>query len=137
MARILIVDDNPSVLQTLMYCLGQAGHTLLTATDGASGLEIARTSEPDLAIVDVEMPKMRGLAVCRGMKGDPRTARIPVIMITGATSSEIQRDAMAAGAMAVIPKPFDIDALLELIVGAQSGSAQPAPAGTPPPDSVL
>jgi len=128
MARILVVDDNASVLQTLDYCLGKDGHTVLTASDGATGLELAVREDMDLVILDVEMPKMRGIAVCRVLKADPRTARIPVLIITAALSPEIKREATAAGALAVIPKPFDVDALQALIAGTLPGPGGAAPA---------
>jgi DNA-binding response OmpR family regulator len=81
-ARILVVDDNHSVVKLLELLLQREGYVVLTAFDGMDGLQKAGQEKPDLIILDVVMPGIEGYEVCRHLQADPNTANIPVIFLT-------------------------------------------------------
>jgi len=111
MASILLIDDTPSVLAALEYCLKSVGYDVQTAGDGRKGLQLAAEKAPDLIMLDLEMPLLNGVAVCRTLKADPVLKRIPVLMMTGQATQEARRQALAAGAIVVMSKPFDLEVL--------------------------
>ncbi|NLD73686.1 MAG: response regulator [Chloroflexi bacterium] len=82
MSRILIVDDDEVLVKTLAAIFRRSGHTVLAALDGEAGLACARAGNPDLIILDVMMPEMDGLEVCRLLRSEPQTRGIPVLMFT-------------------------------------------------------
>jgi len=104
MNRILVVDDEPSNIQILAGIL-QEHYILSAATNGAKALELAAAQHPDIILLDMVMPEMDGLEVCRALKADPATAEIPVIFVTGMTDSENEERGLAAGAVDYIFKP--------------------------------
>ena len=85
--KILIVEDDPNILETLKYNLGREGYDTLTAVDGVQALETARTSKPDLIILDIMLPKMSGFEVCRILR---KEMAVPIIMLT-ARDDEIDK----------------------------------------------
>ena len=111
MARVLIVDDNSSVLHSLGYFLQATGHTVELASNGSAGLCRAVQPGVDLVLLDIEMPDISGIAVCRAIKSNPALRRLPVVMMTGRFMQEIVNSAMAAGAALVMSKPFDLEEL--------------------------
>jgi len=90
MSRILVVDDDEVLVKTLVAIFRRAGHTVLAALDGESGLACARAGAPDLIILDVMMPEMDGLEVCRRLRRDPETRPIPVLMFTALDEPELR-----------------------------------------------
>jgi CheY-like chemotaxis protein len=82
MATILVVDDSPTNRQYLTVLLGEAGHRLLEAADGAEGLAVVRAQRPDLVIADILMPTMDGYEFVRRLRADPAIAATPVIFFT-------------------------------------------------------
>lgn len=115
MARILVIDDYPAILGLLQLTLTTAGHEVVTASDGVSGLALAERVHPDLVLVDVDMPEMDGVAVCGGLKRDPGTRDIPVLLMTGRLSAQVMDRGRRVGAEGVLPKPFVRARLLEEI----------------------
>ena len=111
MSTILLVDDQPQNLRLLEAVLGPHGYDVLHASSGAEALELAWSSAPDLLLLDVEMPGMNGYEVCRRLREDPRTAFLPVVMVTSHLG-EVRADALEAGADDFITKPFDRQELL-------------------------
>jgi DNA-binding response OmpR family regulator len=104
--RILIIDDEPDVIDLLSLHLRKAGYGLSTATDGATGLRMAREETPALIILDLMLPKMSGLEICRVLKTDGATRQIPVLMLT-AKAEEIDRIVgLEFGADDYVTKPF-------------------------------
>jgi two-component system phosphate regulon response regulator PhoB len=104
--RILVVDDEPDVLDLVTYNLGQAGFQTDTAADGAEALRKARSSAPDLILLDLMLPEMDGLEVCKLLRRDSKTSSIPIIMLT-ARASELDRIVgLELGAADYVPKPF-------------------------------
>lgn len=109
---ILIVDDEPAVTDLLEYNLKKAGYTVLTASDGLQALQMVRDTRPDMILLDVMIPEMDGLDVCRELR---KTHKTPVIMIT-ARSEEVDRVVgLELGADDYICKPFSVRELMARI----------------------
>ena len=108
MTRILVVEDEADIRQILVYNLGQAGYEMHVADRGEAGLALARETRPDLVVLDLMLPDMSGLDVCRNLKGDASLRDIPVIMLT-ARSEEIDRVVgFELGADDYVVKPFSV-----------------------------
>ena len=107
MARtILVVDDEAILVDTIAYNLEQAGYQVITAADGASALETARRTTPDLIILDIMLPEMDGLEVCRQLRRENNTATTPIMMLT-AKGDEIDKVVgLEVGADDYVTKPF-------------------------------
>jgi pilus assembly protein CpaE len=103
---ILIVDDSDVVIKLVEMQLTTAGYQVISARDGASGLQLAKTNKPDLVILDVEMPEMDGYEVCRQMRQLYVTHNIPIIMLTALSNIANLEAGYAAGADDYISKPF-------------------------------
>src|SRR5438046_7914528 len=104
--KILIIEDETDVADLLTLNLRKAGYRVSTAADGASGLQNARDNRPDFIILDLMLPKMSGLEVCRILKGDVATAHIPILMLT-AKAEEVDRIVgLEFGADDYVTKPF-------------------------------
>jgi two-component system phosphate regulon response regulator PhoB len=103
---VLIVDDEPDVVDLLVYQLQRAGFKTITARDGNVGLEKARDALPALVVLDLMLPGMDGTEVCKRLRADPKTAGIPVIMLT-AKAEEVDRIVgLELGADDYVTKPF-------------------------------
>ena len=106
MQRILVVDDEPDALELIEFNLRNAGFSVLAAGDGAQALRLARENLPDLIVLDVMLPEVDGLEVCRALRRDPATRGIPIIMLT-ARAAEIDRVlGLELGADDYVTKPF-------------------------------
>jgi DNA-binding response OmpR family regulator len=106
MPKILVVDDEPDALELIGFNLKNAGFEVISADDGAEALKRARESVPDLILLDVMLPEMDGLEVCKGLRRDPATSAIPIIMLT-AKAAEIDRVlGLELGADDYVTKPF-------------------------------
>ena len=105
-SNILVVDDEPEAVELLEFNLKQAGFDVVTAVDGAQAIKKARSSVPNLIVLDLMLPEIDGLEVCKMLRRDPATARIPIIMLT-AKAAEIDRVlGLELGAEDYITKPF-------------------------------
>lgn len=104
--KILVVDDEAVLRETIAYNLEQAGYQVITAADGVNALEAARRENPDLIILDLMLPEMDGLEVCRHLRREDNTARTPIMMLT-AKSDEIDKVVgLEVGADDYVTKPF-------------------------------
>jgi two-component system cell cycle response regulator DivK len=106
MARILIVEDNPANMKLATLLMGNAGHTALCAGDAETGLTLARAEQPDLVLMDVQLPGMDGFAATALLKQDPLTASIPVIALTAMAMKADEEKSELAGCDAFIAKPL-------------------------------
>jgi len=124
MSKILVVDDEPSIVDVLMYNLTKAGHQPIVARDGEQALHLARAERPDLVILDLMLPGIDGLEVCRALRKD---GDLPIIMLT-AKDEEVDRVVgLEMGADDYIVKPFSTRELMAR-VKAVLRRAQPKPA---------
>ena len=106
MRKVLLVDDEPVLVEAITYNLEQAGYEVTTAADGASALEAARRERPDLVILDIMLPEMDGLEVCRLLRRENSTATTPIMMLT-AKGEEIDKVVgLEVGADDYVTKPF-------------------------------
>jgi two-component system phosphate regulon response regulator PhoB len=130
MAKILVIEDETDLQQVLDYNLRQAGHSVLTATRGAHGLDLARAELPDLILLDLMLPDVTGTDVCKSLKEQDGTRHIPVMMLT-ARGEEIDRVVgFELGADDYVVKPFSVRELLLRITAIlrRSKSEVPEPA---------
>ncbi len=104
--KVLVAEDNPNSRQLLKDILESVGYEALLAIDGPAALAAAQTQSPDLIILDVNMPGMSGFEVCAIIKGDPKLAHIPVMMLTAQTDVESRVTGLGLGADDYLAKPF-------------------------------
>lgn len=105
-ARVLIVEDNPQNRYLLEFMLHSAGLTTLSASNGQHGLEAALSEQPDLILMDIQMPEMDGYETTRLLKQDPKTRDIPVIGVSSYAMASSRKQALEAGMVAYIEKPL-------------------------------
>jgi CheY-like chemotaxis protein len=110
--RILVVEDESSILAALTLLLDMEGYRVVEATDGRQGLERLASFAPDLIITDYMMPFMDGVEMIRRIRRDPRFSDVPVILISAAPPHDVDLGGLAD---ASLPKPVGIDRLLEVI----------------------
>jgi DNA-binding response OmpR family regulator len=128
-SKILVVDDEPAVTGLLTYNLRKANYDVLTAADGREALDLARQAHPDLVLLDLMLPEIDGLDVCRELR---KTSSVPIIMIT-ARGEEIDRVVgLELGADDYVSKPFSVRELLARIKAVLRRSSQPEPANAGP-----
>ena len=111
--RILVVDDTKDILLVVARRLQSWGYEAFTAESGEEGLQLAVKHLPDLILLDIMMPKMKGRDVCARLKADQKTARIPVIFLTALGLADHIKAGMDLGADDYILKPFEADELKE------------------------
>jgi two-component system phosphate regulon response regulator PhoB len=105
-ACVLVIDDEKDLLELVRYNLTKEGYDVIAAQKGEAGLEIAFQHKPDLILLDVMMPGMDGLEVCRRLRGDERTGRIPLIMLTARGAESDRVVGLELGADDYVTKPF-------------------------------
>jgi len=115
MTTILVVDDEPSIVELVRFTLEDADVRVVEASDGAEALILARRIKPDLVLLDVQMPRLDGLEVCRQLRREPDFAHTPIIMLTAAGQQADRTRGLDAGADEYLTKPFSPLALLALV----------------------
>jgi two-component system, OmpR family, alkaline phosphatase synthesis response regulator PhoP len=113
--RVLVIEDEFPMRNALEDCLRAAGYRVISAPDGATGLDRALQEGPDLVLLDVMMPMMSGYEVCAQIKSNPQTKDIPVVCLTSAHTPDARALSLKAGAAELITKPFFPDELLAQI----------------------
>lgn len=113
MAKILVVDDEPAIVTFVTKILEARDHEVVSATDGEAALEMARREMPDVMVLDINLPKLDGLKVCKTLKTDDATKHIGIVIITAAyTSVEDAMEGEDVGADEYVVKPFLREVLL-------------------------
>lgn len=115
MPRILAVDDDPTIQQLLVVNLELEGYDVIVASDGEEALARIRLDRPDAVLLDVMMPVMDGLQVCKAAKADPETAAIPIVMLSAKAQETDLLAGNDVGADAYLTKPFDPLELIETV----------------------
>lgn len=107
MKRVLVIDDLPENVFMLQDRLEHEGYEVITAYDGQTGIDKAVEEIPDLILLDVMMPDITGIEVCKTLVKDPRTKNIPIILVTAKSGAEDTKEGLEAGAFDYIKKPFN------------------------------
>ena len=110
--KILIIEDEAELVKLIDLRLKASNFDVIAAYDGEEGLKKAKDEKPDLILLDIIMPKIDGLVVCRRLKDDPETSKIPVIIITASGGKNLQQRSRDAGADDLVIKPFEAEDLL-------------------------
>lgn len=113
--KVLIIEDYPATTEMISNILKTEGIEVATAVDGTSGLAKAKSLKPHLILLDIMMPEMSGFEVCQKLKEDPKTAKIPIIIVSVRAAEENIKKGKDLGAADYIPKPFDPFKLIEVV----------------------
>ncbi len=113
--KILVVEDDALIRELVRINLEGAGFVVALATDGFQGLEMARSENPDLIVLDIMLPKMDGFKVCRILKFDDKYKHIPIIMLTARIQEVDKETGFKTGADAYMTKPFEPEELIKKI----------------------
>ena len=135
MAKVLVVEDNPANMKLTSLLLKGAGHHVLPAVDAETGLRLALAEQPDLILMDIQLPGMDGLAATAILKQDPATASIPVIALSALAMKADKERSQTAGCDAYIVKPLrykELYAVMDhLLQGPPPPDPRTMPAGQP------
>ena len=113
--KVLLVDDEADLVETLKYRLETAGYELIAGSDGLAGVAMTELEKPDIVLLDIMMPRMDGYQACRAIKHNVATRHIPVILISAKAGDVDEKKWKDAGADGYISKPFDGKDLLLVI----------------------
>ncbi|HEX7737773.1 MAG TPA: response regulator [Ktedonobacteraceae bacterium] len=112
MRKVLVIDDNPTIVELIKYAVNLQGtYEVSVAYDGVQGLERIDLEQPDCVIIDVKMPRMDGYQLVRCLRGDTRTADIPLIILSALARTEDQMTGLLSGVDEYLTKPFKPSAL--------------------------
>jgi DNA-binding response OmpR family regulator len=115
MARILVIDDEPSIAHVIRLLLEAQGHEVLVADDGSRGVATAQRRSPDAIVLDVMMPFMDGFAVLDALQADQRTSGVPVMVLSALTSDSVEQRCLSLGAKRYVENPFEGNELLRAV----------------------
>jgi DNA-binding response OmpR family regulator len=128
MATVLVADDEAPIVELVRFTLEDPQVQVVEAFDGATALDLARRTRPDLALLDVHMPDLSGLEVCRRLRQSPECAHTRIVMLTAAGQAHDRARGLAAGADHYLTKPFSPLLLLNLVRSlVPEASVWPAP----------
>lgn len=108
--RLLIADDDAALAATMRDVL-EEDFSVDVAGDGSEAVSRATQDQPDVLVIDAQLPRVDGLSACRALRRDPRTADLPIILVTGCTRPHFVREAFDAGVTDYLPKPFSVSQL--------------------------
>ena len=115
---VLVVDDDPFIRRLIATTLEDVGQfDLHEASDGREAVEMAQSTQPRLVFLDVDMPRLDGIAACRQLRDAPPTAQTTIVMLTAAHGDDVERRAEEAGADIFLTKPFSPLELLRIVAG--------------------
>ncbi|HEX6706767.1 MAG TPA: response regulator [Albitalea sp.] len=126
MLQILVIEDSPVNMALTVAILENAGHAVLQADHAVEGIEIARREQPDLVLMDIQLPDLDGLAATRMLKSDPRTAKLPVIALTAFAMKGDEDETRAAGCDGYVTKPIRYKEFLAEVEAVLRRRAEPA-----------
>ena len=126
--KVLVVDDERDLVELIGLNLVRNGYEVISAHDGATGLDMARKLSPDLIVLDVMMPGLSGRDVTAALKGDPKTAGIPIVMLTAKTEETDIIVGLSLGADDYVTKPFSMKVLLARLAAVMRRKASVEPA---------
>jgi CheY-like chemotaxis protein len=132
MARILIIEDNPTNLQLMVYLLQAFGHTPLEALDGETGLELIRRESPELVLCDIHLPSLDGFGVARDLKSHPALRNIPLVAVTALAMVGDRDRILSAGFDGYITKPISPETFVAQVEAFLPSTAHPS--AVPPQD---
>jgi DNA-binding response OmpR family regulator len=112
---ILVVDDEPDLVELISYNLERQGFTVVTASNGVEALKLAKSRSPDLVVLDLMMPEISGIEVAKRLRSQTETASLPIIMLTARSDETDELEGLSSGADDYITKPFSMDVLLARI----------------------
>lgn len=113
---VLVAEDNADVRLMMKTLLGMKGYRVIEAIDGQEAMDVARLTQPDIILMDLQLPRLNGFAVARSMRQDKRLCDTPIVIVTGHDPAKHRNLALAAGCNAYVQKPIDFDSLSDLIV---------------------
>ncbi|MGZ8198743.1 MAG: response regulator transcription factor [Burkholderiales bacterium] len=117
MKRVLVAEDEPSIVLSLEFLLREAGFEVITAQNGATALALAEQHKPDLVVLDIMLPLVNGFEVCRALRADPALRGLRIVMLTARGREREVEKGLALGADAYITKPFATRELVKTIKG--------------------
>ncbi len=126
MPTALIVDDEPEANKLLSMLVQLRGYQTHSALTGAEAIALARQERPDVVFLDLMLPDIHGLDVCRALKSQARTSLIPIVVITARLADRNRADSYEAGANDFVPKPYTPDQIFQALSGARAWSKQAA-----------
>ncbi len=113
--KILVVDDEPTIVRLMEFILARQGHEMLIAVNGEEALQKIRAHQPDLVLLDIMMPRIDGYEVAQQLRADPKTAALPVIMLSAKAQEEDIRRGEEVGVDAYVTKPFSPEHLVQVV----------------------
>lgn len=113
--RILYIEDNEQNMYLVTFLLQTHGYTVIPATDGQEGIDMAAREKPDLILLDIQLPKMDGHTVARTLRSNPELAAIPIVAVTSYAMAGDREKAMAAGCNGYIEKPINPDIFIQQV----------------------
>ena len=113
--KILVVDDEPTIVRLMEFILARQGHDVLVAVNGEEALQTIKTHQPDLVLLDIMMPRIDGYQVAQRVRADPQTAALPIIMLSAKAQDEDIRRGVEVGVDEYVTKPFTPDHLVHVV----------------------
>ena len=113
--KVLIIEDDPSFLRAVSHIVEKEGYNVTNASNGMTGLRMAKEENPDLLILDVMLPGIDGFEICNQLRHEPQTAKLPIIMLSAKGQETDKTTGLKVGADEYLTKPVDREVLLEKI----------------------
>jgi DNA-binding response OmpR family regulator len=129
MSQILVVEDDPDIAELIGHYLEKAGHSVEVLASGAAVMPSVRRRPPDLVVLDLMLPELDGLMICQAMRTEPKTAAIPIIMVTARGEEADRITGLELGADDYVTKPFSPKELAARVTALLRRTARPVPAG--------